>query len=1008
MRHPRLLLCFFALLISVSVFAQQTGSISGKIKAADGSALPGVTVEARSNVLPQARVTTSDAAGDFSLPALVPGAYTLTFTLSGMQTATRRAEVLLDQNTPVNVSLGMAGVSENITVTAEASMVDKESTAIQSGLSNEQIQALPVSQEYRDLQKLIPGVMYTQDQVRGPSAGGSGQDNVYQFDGVNVTLPLFGTLSAEPATHDIAQVSVTKGGAKAVDFDRAGGFSIDSVSKSGTNKLTGQVSYQTQRHSFTSTPAIASTRFEEDKDWLTLNLGGPILRDRLFFYGSYYRPTRTRDNRANLYGALPAYSSRRNEEFGKLTFSPTSSILLNGSYRTSTRRDESNLFTSTQAGTTGTADVGKLKIAIGEGSWVINNHSFATFKLNDFANKTSGVPTNLSDVGFSTAAGSKIDINNLGSIGLLTVPCPSVTAGATRCSLANIISTPANNFQAPYVAKYGYASGGTQVGGGSVGIFSQIDRDDFGRKAGQAGYNISLGNARVTHDLHAGFQRYTDSEDLERSTNGFGSITIPGGGTTCAASICGTSQPIYFQAAVQQQDVTVPPIHSEYQSQNLEINDSIKWGNWSFNVGLLAGHDQLFGQGLKETDNLAGYVSSPGTKYKMYDIPWSKLYQPRLGATWAYNGTDTVYAAYDIYHPTATSLPRAASWDRNLRNTVNLYYDQTGTLIGVDPVKSSSGKLFVPDMTPRTVDEYLIGTAQQFNSDFSGRLYTRYRKTTHFWEDTPNTARIDCGATSANLALNPAKCNPPSNVPREAYIPNLDDQRLAIGNGLVRSGSTYVIADLDGAFTKYYEATAEGDWRHGTNFVHASYTWSHYYGNFDQDNTTGAGAGAGVGPDQNSFIGSSNMADGPGRNIWDMKYGDLHGDRRHMLKVYGGHELAWRANIGAYFVYQSGQPWEAWDYHVYQPLTGTNTSDTIRFAEPAGSRRSPMHHQLDLNYTQNFPVAAMNLQLALDMFNVYNKRTGYNPQPSLNTSTFGQAQNAFDPRRFQVALRLQF
>ena len=109
----------------------------------------------------------------------------------------------------------------------------RDSTAIKSGVSSETIRSLPVGQEYRDLLKLIPGVQYSQDAVRGPSAGGSGQDNVYKFDGVNVTLPLFGTLSADPSSHDIAQVTTIKGGAKAVDFERAAGFSVDSVSKSG-------------------------------------------------------------------------------------------------------------------------------------------------------------------------------------------------------------------------------------------------------------------------------------------------------------------------------------------------------------------------------------------------------------------------------------------------------------------------------------------------------------------------------------------------------------------------------------------------------------------------------------------------------------------------------------------------------------------------------------------------------------------------------------------------------
>ena len=61
-------------------------------------------------------------------------------------------------------------------------------------ISNDVFDALPVGQEYRDLIKLIPGVQYTEDTIRGPSAGGSGQDNVYQFDGVDVSLPMFGTL----------------------------------------------------------------------------------------------------------------------------------------------------------------------------------------------------------------------------------------------------------------------------------------------------------------------------------------------------------------------------------------------------------------------------------------------------------------------------------------------------------------------------------------------------------------------------------------------------------------------------------------------------------------------------------------------------------------------------------------------------------------------------------------------------------------------------------------------
>ena len=1004
MQHfRRVLCCLFVALISIPLLAQQVGSIAGKVMASDKSALPGVTVEARSNVLPQPRVTSTDANGSYALQALIPGTYTVTFTLSGMNTVTRQAEVILRTVTPVDVTMGVAGVSESITVTAENTIVSKESTAIQSGLTSNEIQSLPIAQEYRDLQKLIPGVMYTQDQVRGPSAGGAGSDNVYLFDGANVTLPLFGNLSSEPATHDIAQINIIRGGAKATEFDRSGGFLIDSISKSGTNKLNGEVQYQIIRHNFSATPSIiTSLKYQEDRDWWTADLGGPIVHDRLFVFGSYYRPTYSRNNASNVYGDLPEYRKTRNEGFGKLTWTPTQALLFNGSYRNSTSHSANNAFTSTQAGTTGTTDVGGLKILVGEGSWVINPKSYASFKYNDFTNRTGSVPTTIVGSTFSTAPGTKLDINNLPSLGAFLVPCPGPSA-TTGCAINLAPNTAVNQFLAPYVNQYGYSGTNGPTGGGTLGAASQFDRDDFFRKQGQAQYNLTLGSS-VTHDLHVGAQGYTDSEDLDRTTNGWGTLSVIGGSTTCAVSVCGSAKPIFFQATVQQQSAGVATIHSEFVSRNVELNDSIRWGNWTYNVGVMASHDVLYGQGLAKADNIAGFVKSPGTKYKMYSVPWNKEIQPRLGTTWAYNGQDTVYASWAMYNPAATSLPRAASWDRNLRNTINLDFDQTGTLIGVDPVKSSSGKLFVPDMKPRTVNEYLIGTAQQINRDLSARVYTRYRKTTHFWEDTPNTARIDCGATAANLAKDPSKCNPPSNVPREPYIANLNDQLAAIG-----SGSTYVIADLDGAFTKYYEATVESEWRHGSNWARGSYTWSHYYGNFDQDNTTGAGSGAGAGNDQNSFIGSSNMGDGPGRQIWDNKYGNLHGDRRNMFKVYGGHDLPWHGSVGAFFVFQSGQPWEAWDRHVYDPLIGTSTSDTIRFAEHAGSRRTPSHHQLDLNYTQSFPLTAgFTMQLRGDIFNVYNRRTGYNPQPSVNTSTFGQYLNSFDPRRFQLAVNFMF
>jgi len=113
----------------------QTGSIGGKVTASDGSPLPGVTVEARSNVLPTPRVVTTESNGDYRFPTLQPGKYTVTFTLSGMQPVTREADVQLGRETPIEVKLDPKAVTETVTVTAESSMVDRTSPTLTSARS---------------------------------------------------------------------------------------------------------------------------------------------------------------------------------------------------------------------------------------------------------------------------------------------------------------------------------------------------------------------------------------------------------------------------------------------------------------------------------------------------------------------------------------------------------------------------------------------------------------------------------------------------------------------------------------------------------------------------------------------------------------------------------------------------------------------------------------------------------------------------------------------------------
>jgi hypothetical protein len=962
-------------LFASPAFAQQTGDIAGYVTNAAGAGIAGVSIEARGDVLPQARTTTSGDNGQYLFRLLPPGNYVVKFTFSDGSTSTRNAAVLLQQRTNINVATGEGAEMEEIVTTGSQMMADTGQGALKNSISADTVDALPVGQEYRDLFKLIPGVLYTENAIRGPSAGGSGQDNSYQFDGVDVSLPLFGVLASEPSTHDIAQVSILRGGAKAIGFHRASGFNMNTVSKSGTDEFRGEVSYQVQSASMTGSldNGDSPESFDEDRSWATFSLGGPIIRDRLYFYTSYYRPDFNRSNTANAYGPVGDFENVRDEAFAKLTFSPTDNILLDASYRTSDREVRNDSVGAFEAATASLGSVATQDILILEGSWIISDTTSMNFNYTDFENRNADRPDTI--FGFSVAAGDPLNIASLDQQGYFNVPQPVAGEDAY------------NAFIQPLIDQYGYSDGGVQTGGGAVGGYFRFNNQDFFRESYEVGFDHLIYAGNMTHDLHFGYQFMDVAEDLNRISNGWGSISAPGGLTLATDGVT----PIFYQATVSQQSLrgvggeVIPSIYSSSEMQSIEINDTIEAGDWTYNVGVMFSNDVLYGQGLaKNASNPAtGLEPSAGTPYKMYEVDWSDMIQPRLGANWDYSDTASVYLNFARYNPSASSLARAASWDRNLRRDIYVRWDANGDFIEAQAVGSSSGKVFQNNLAPRVTNELILGMVRELDNGMVVRTHLRHNKSYHFWEDTPNTGRIGSGA--------------PDNIPAEPYIPA--DEFAAIRAEI--GGSSYVIAELDGGFTKLYEASVEADWAQDNWFLSGSYTLSHYYGNFDQDVTTTAN-------DQATFIGSSNIGDGVGRNLWDFKKGDLGGDRRHKIKLYGYYDFNWTGRMGAFFVMQSGEPWEAWDSNVYRDFT-SSTSDTIRFAETAGKRTSGSHYQLDLNYTHNFEVFGnSNIQLRADIFNVTDNQTGYNIRRSVNASGFGDPNNFYKPRRFQLAVKYQF
>jgi len=947
------------LLCSVASAQQlQTGGIAGTVTLEDGSPLPGVAVSAVADVMPKARSTVTDANGEYRFVAMPPGDYELTFTMSGFATEQRDFPVALQQKAIINVTIKDATFEGEIVVTSETPTIDTTSAELKAAISAGVIESLPIGQQYRDLVKLIPGVQYTEDTIRGPSAGGNGQDNVYEFDGVSVNLPLFGTLATQPAAQDVQEMAVVKGGAKAIGFNRSGGFLVNTLSKSGTNQFKGELSYQVQTAGMTGSVTDESAEeFDDDQDWLVANIGGPIVRDNLFFYASYYRPTSTRTSGTNVYGEVPDREEVRDEYFVKMTWIPTNSLMFSGSYRNSQIDQSGYGVGQYDAGTISNGNDSELEIAVLEGSYVVSDHGLFTFKASDFKNTTTGTPDNILD--FQIGEGVPLDVDNLDQQGLFIVP--GYIDGEDEY----------NAFVDPLIQQYGYLDNGVSNGGGAVGADNTFDNNDFFSQSFQLGYDHYIGR----HELHIGYRWEKGEEDLYRTSNGWGLIYVTGGIDP------DYGEDVYYRGQFWQQTLSddVPTIHSELKTQSIELNDQIRLKDWTLNVGLVFSNDTLYGQGLrKNSSNVSGFELCTTCIYEMKDVGWDEMISPRLAATWSPNGKDSLYGSYARYYPAATSLPRAASWGRNLAREINATFDADGNFIEFSNLRASSGKFFQEGIDPRSIDEFIVGYSKQISNAWTGRIHGRYRKGQDFWEDTWNWDRIEEDA--------------PPPIPQEPYIPELNDYREEVG------GSSYVIAQLDGAFTKYYELSAEAEYRGRNAFFRGSYVWSHYYGNFDQDNTTAAN-------DANAFIGSSYLADGTGRQIWQNRYGNLRGDRRHQLKLYGNYQLPWNGIVGAYAIYQSGQPWEMWGPTEYY----SGTFFTSRYAEPAGSRTTDAHHQLDLSYSQNFPIGnRFNILLRGEIFNIYDNQTGYNVEPRVNEAGFGEPRDWFNPRRFRLTVAFQF
>jgi hypothetical protein len=299
---PARLFLVLLLLLPVNLFAQSqatTGVIEGTVVDATGAAMPGVTVTMKNTATNYTQVAVTDSAGRYHGILLPLGPYQVTATLAGFGTAIARGlDLQLGQTLTLPITLKPAAVSEEIVVVAAPPLIETARTEGATRIDQKAVEGLPNNgRNFLDFAKLTPGVAI----VQGPDGdelsinGQKGISNNVSVDGADFNNPFFGEQRGgqRPAftfnLDAVKEMVVVADGANA-EFGRSMSGFVNVITKSGTNDLKGTAHFVFKNDGLSSRgkepDGSTAPKFKSDQTQTGFTLGGPIQRDRIFFFAA--------------------------------------------------------------------------------------------------------------------------------------------------------------------------------------------------------------------------------------------------------------------------------------------------------------------------------------------------------------------------------------------------------------------------------------------------------------------------------------------------------------------------------------------------------------------------------------------------------------------------------------------------------------------------------------------------------------------------------------------------
>ena len=877
----RSVLVLVALFVALPAAAQErTGSIAGTVKDSSGGILPGATVEATSPSLVGTQTAVVDGQGNYRFPALTPGVYVITATLQGF-TVGRMPDVrlALGQALKVDLALTVATLTESVQVTAVSPVIDVKQNAATASITTETIERIPKSRDFTDLIRTAPG---TQNERKSGIQidGAGGAEHRYVIDGMDTTGIRTGVSGQEMPVDFVQEVQVKSSGYNA-EFRATTGGVVSAITKTGSNQFRGSAGYYFRNNSFNGSkrptlrqlPTDASKAEyvvtpddEFSRQEPTFDLGGPIFRNRAWFYVGVApdidRTSRTVTFRTNGQTATFEQNETDYNTLATVTTQLNAKMRLKGTMNLQSLRDV--------PGPTGNA--GAFPTIEPDGTSTSNPTLFPSpIYLDTFDNFYVG--------SLDWVATSKLFANT--TIGLYDYGTHGGGAGEQLRHVFTTSNIQSSSFNFPEIPdSMRFVSGYADFPSSSVTKY-----DDFKRTSVNA--DVSYFASRWgSHALKAGFQ-YERISNTRLGGAQFPSINLNWGSarnTLDGRSVRGTYGHYTVTRVYNSGDIHTNGLGLFVQDSwtvmpNLTLNLGVRTdreeipsytpGNSGINFGF---KDKISPRaGFAWDINGDGRWKGYGSFGMFYDT--SKLEMPR--GLFGSEHSVTYYMTLDTFNWPSIQCAHPPTPGPNCPGT---FIEQVDLR---HPANSASNFLIDPDLKPIRTREFTLGVDHELNSRLAaGIRYSRKR----FDRTIEDTGVLVPGVGEVFRITNPGE---------------------RMGENVLRDFAGCTTCPNQPKPTRNYDGIEfrlqkrlSNRWQMTTTYLY-SRIWGNYSGltSSDENNRNA--------PSVNRFFdGQYYSFDKDGKPV----FGLLQTDRPHVFKVEGSYDLPWGTGLGLFWIAQSGTP----------------------------------------------------------------------------------------------------